>query len=197
MNKNIPYYDIIMRCTDFHNVKIAPLPMGFHFKFYEDGDEYYWAKLETDVNEFENIDSALDYFHRTFTPFKEFLFNRMIFVIDPNGEYVATSTAWFKDDDKRHYALLHWVCVSLKQRSNGLGNCVVSYALANFITLEPYEKEVFLHTQTWSFKAIGLYYKFGFKITDQKLVNSVTDFDALSVLKEVLPKKITDHLIES
>lgn len=196
MNKNLPYYDIIMRCKKQSDIKVHPLPEGYRFKAYEDGDEKHWASLENEVNEFETIDDALAYFNRTFMPYKEYLHDRMFFILDDKGNYVATTSAWFKDDDQRHYALIHWVSVSPTQQGKGLGSCIVSYALSQFVKVEPYENEIFLHTQTWSYKAIALYYKYGFKITMTPLVNCYTDMKCMEVLKEVLPSELLDKLVE-
>lgn len=196
MNKNLVYYDIIMRSSMPYDIQVHPLPKGYSFKAYEDGDEKYWADLEYEVNEFSSKEDALAYFERVFMPYKEYLNDRMFFILDDTGNYVATTTAWFKDDDKRHYALLHWVSVSSTQQGKGLGSCIVSYALSHFPKLEPRENEVFLHTQTWSYKAIALYHKYGFKITNTPLINCQSDMRCMDVLKEVLPEELIGDLVE-
>lgn len=195
MNKNLPYYDIIMRAPMVSFV-VPDLPDGYRFKSYEDGDERYWCELECEVHEFTSVESAMAYFSRVFIPYKERLSERMFFIIDPLGRYVATASAWFKDDDQRHYALLHWVSCSPKVQGKGLGNAIVAFALSHFPTLEPNEEEIFLHTQTWSYKAIALYHKFGFCITDVPLINTKTDSQCQSVLETVLPVHITNTLYE-
>lgn len=196
MNKNLPYYDIIMRCKMPKSIKVHELPEEYRYKAYEDGDEQHWAALEVEVNEFSNEEDALAYFNRTFMPYKELLNSRVFFILDKQNNYVATTSAWFKNDDKKHYAVLHWVSVSPAQQGKGLGRKIVTYALSHFETLEPYAPEVFLHTQTWSYKAISLYYKLGFRITKEALVGGYTDMKCMDVLKEVLPKELYDDLVE-
>lgn len=196
MDKTLPYYDIIMRKDMNKDIKAYPLPEGYSFASYKDGDEQEWARLEHGVGEFDNIEDALAYFNRVFMPYREMLYDRMYFILDPNGQYVATTTAWFKDDEKRHYALVHWVCVDQNQQGKGLGNCMVSYVLSKFPIVEPNEKEIFLHTQTWSYPAISMYYKMGFRITDIPLIDCKTDHKALDVLRTVLLEEVVSNLME-
>lgn len=196
MNKNLPYYDIIMRSDMLYDLPIKQLPEDYSYKAYENGDEHHWAKLEYEVNEFDSESDALAYFNRVFMPHQDCLSKRMFFILDENGRYVATSSAWFKDDEKRHYCVLHWVSVSPTQQGKGLGNKIVTYALSHFPKLDPNEKEIYLHTQTWSYIAISLYYKLGFRITKKGLIDSYTDMKCMDVLKEVLPKELTDNLVE-
>lgn len=196
MNKNLPYYDIIMRGTLKKNMPIPDLPKGYSFKSYQDGDEKHWAALEREVNEFNSEEDALTYFNRVFMPYQNLLPERMFFIIDDQGQYVATSSAWFKQDQQHYYALLHWVSVSPTQQGKGLGRKIVSYALLKFQELEPNEKMIYLRTQTWSYKAISLYYSLGFKITQTPLLKSCTDMRCMEVLEKVLPKELCDDLVE-
>lgn len=196
MDKTLPYYDIIMRREMHYEVKEYPLPEGYSFAAYKDGDEQHWAKLECGVGEFSTTEDAYAYFDRVFLAHRECLYDRMYFILDPNGNYVATTTAWFKDDEHRHYAVLHWVCVDQSQQGKGLGNCMVSYVLSKFPLVEPNETEIFLHTQTWSYPAISMYYKMGFRITDIPLIDSETNHKALEVLQTVLPEHIVSNLME-
>ncbi|NBK98781.1 MAG: GNAT family N-acetyltransferase [Erysipelotrichia bacterium] len=196
MNKNLAYHEIIMRCPMIYQIHVNDLPSGYRFKAYTLGDEKHWAALEYEVNEFSSKADALAYFERVFAPHQEQLKKRMFFILDAQGNYVATASAWFKDDEKRHYALLHWVSVSPTQQGKGLGKIIVSYALSHFAKVDPNEKEIFLHTQTWSYKAIALYYQLGFRITQTPLIHSHTDMRCMEVLKEVLPKELIDNLVE-
>lgn len=196
LDKTIPYYDIIMSASMedacFH--PIVELPNGFIYKMYQDGDEQHWAELETSVQEFENKEEALSYFNRVFMPYKDTLPSRMCFILDADGNYVATASAWFKTDNIRRYAVLHWVSTSPKTQGFGLGKAIVIYALSKFPALEQ-EKEIFLHTQTWSYIAVGLYGKLGFKISTKALDTSKTDPKAYAVLKEYMRADLYQKII--
>lgn len=69
----------------------------------------------------------------------------------------------------------------------GLGKALVSECLNRFLLLEG-DREIFLHTQTWSYKAIGLYLKAGFEIvSDHSFAHYKNDYDkALPILKTLL-----------
>lgn len=199
LDKTIPYYDVIMKADATVATKhpLPSLPQGYHFKMYEMGDEQHWAALECKVEEFEDVSSAMSYFNRVFLPHQSTLRQRMAFIIDSNNTYVATATAWFKDSAKRHYAVLHWVSSDPSVQGKGLGKAIVIYALSKFKQVEPAETEIFLHTQTWSYKAIGLYGKLGFKITNTPLLEQTTNEQALPILKTYLTSDIYSNLLES
>ncbi len=197
MNKQIPFYDVIMKAPMDKQLQPLALPDGYTYKNYEDNDEEKWAELECEVGEFANKEEALAYFHRVFSPHKEQLKKRMFFILDANKNYVATASAWFKDDEKRHYALVHWVCVSSSQQGKGLGRKIVHYVLANFPIVEPQEEEIFLHTQTWSYKAIALYGSYGFRITYTPLLQARTQEESIPVLQSVLGEEVVNDLLET
>ena len=194
MDKSLPFYDIIMKAK-MQDWPKPSLKEGYAFKNYEDGDEEAWAKLETSVGEFDCIDDARAYFAKTFLPYKQELYERMFFIVDEKNVVVATASAWFKDDENRHYAILHWVSTSPHHQGKGLGKAIVGYALHHFPKIEN-EKEVFLHTQTWSYNALGIYARFGFKITQDPLVHYTTDMRCIPVLRQVIPDEMMDNLVE-
>ena len=95
LDKSIQYKNIIMRADDLVAGTAYALPTGFHFKLFEEGDEYSWADIETSVGEFESTDKACKYFvDNYFTCITE-LKKRCLFVLDEQGHSVGTCTAWF------------------------------------------------------------------------------------------------------
>ena len=80
---------------------------------------------------------------------------------------MATATAWADEAPAvGRQAILHWVSVVPGQQGLGLGKAVVQRALQIFSELEP-GADIYLHTQTWSHRAVKLYEKFGFYITKE------------------------------
>lgn len=197
LDKNLPYMDIIMKAPkEVASVQpISQLPEGYSYHMYKAGDEIAWAELETSVEEFESFEDALTYFNRVFMPYQDILQERMCFIKDENGNFVSTATAWFKQDEKKRYALLHWVSTAPQKQGLGLASAIVKYALSRFNEVEPDESEIFLHTQTWSYKAIGLYYKYGFKITKDALLDCSTNMECISILEKELPKEMMKDII--
>ena len=49
----------------------------------------------------------------------------------------------------------------------GLGKAIVFEGMRRLIEIEG-DRDVYLHTQTWSYKAINIYREAGFKITKEK-----------------------------
>jgi len=179
------------QCT----LPLPPLPDGFSFRLYVPGDAKHWSEIETSVLEFDNVQAAEKYFSQDFLPHEAALRERMVFVVNKNGEYVATATAWWNDYKGRHQASLHWVSVRPEFQGLGLGGAVVSKALSLFPTFEP-GLDVYLHTQTWSHKAVRLYSKLGFHIcrTDT-LGHKNNDYvEAMGILKKVLDASVYDNL---
>lgn len=208
LDKSVPYKNIIMRIDEDALLKTAEpkLPDGYRFELYRgEEDIKKWAEIETSVLEFPSEAEAESYFKKTFLPLEEQLKERCLFVVAPDGTYVATTTAWYTTDDCERLALLHWVSVRPDYQGLGLGKSVVQKALLLFQKLEP-GLPAFLHTQTWSHPAVRLYHKLGFRMlkTDRLANNTTRDgvpkiydndyAEAIEVLKTVLDKKTVDEL---
>jgi len=176
LDKSIPYKNIIMRMpSEQVSSQAAPaLPAGFSFRFYQDGDAAYWARIETSVLEFPDEVAALRYFSRDYLPFSDDLKRRCVFVVNQKGLPVATATAWYARSELGYQASLHWVAVMPAYQGLGLGKAVVRQALSLFPALDPGE-DVWLHTQTWSHVAVRLYFKLGFRILKTGRTAVVTD----------------------
>ncbi len=166
LDKSIAYRNVIMVLPAARIAAAGPprLPEGYRFRFYQPGDEAHWARIEASVLEFDTEAQALTYFAKTFSPYPEALAQRCCFVTDPDGVPVATATAWYEQSvPGDRLGLLHWVSVTPDRQGRGLGRAVVQRALQAMAVLEP-GREVCLHTQTWSHKAIRLYWELGFRL---------------------------------
>ena len=167
LDKSVPYAAIKMIRKAGTPIPDFPLPEGFRFVFYKDGDEMDWARIETSVDEFDSEFAALIRFKEDFIPYKDELFRRCLFIETEDGKKVATANAWwsFVEDERR--AWLHWVSVAMGYQGLGLGKAIVSRVTR---LLEEIEGDVdfFLSTQTWSYKAIDIYMKYGWEPTNEK-----------------------------
>lgn len=191
LDKTIPYAEIWMCREREWPVEEKALPEGFHFAFYQEGDERDWAAIETAVAEFDEEAKAIDYFNEKFAPFPQALKERMLFIINDAGEKVATCSAWWKDtpDGKRH-PLVHWVAVKPGYQGKGLAKAMMTRTIKLLQELEV-TSPIYLHTQTWSHIAIGLYQKLGFEISDKNLDGSPNpDYEkAMDILAEIEQRK--------
>lgn len=170
LDKSLPYIDIIMRRPALGPPPPALLPGGYRFAFYGEltgkGGTCMrdWAEIETSVLEFEDVPQAEEYFRRNFLPYPDELKRRMLFVIAPDGARVGTATAWWSDFNGARTHWLHWVAVRPEVQGLGLGRAVI-YEAVRLLNEINGRREIYLHTQTWSHKAVLLYESAGFTIT--------------------------------
>lgn len=185
LDKSVPYYEVWMKRPAGEAVPKIELAEGFRFVSYQAGDEAAWAKIETEVLEFSEEQEALAYFNRVFAPYPEALAQRMFFVEDATGEKVATCTAWWKEINDATIPILHWLAVRPMAQRKGLAGALVAKVTARLAELEP-EKDIYLHTQTWSHPAIKLYQKFGYEVIPENLDGSKNeDYEkALAIIEE-------------
>lgn len=161
LDKTIPYYRVIMQRKAGTPVPGASLPEGFDFVSFAAGDEEHWAKIETSVGEFEEVGEALNYFKKDFLPYTSELERRTIFVENKHSEKIATLTNWWGYTGKRRDPWMHWIAVKPQYQGLGLGKSIFFEGVRRMIEIEG-DRDFFLPTQTWSYKAIGVYLKAGF-----------------------------------
>lgn len=167
LDKSIPYYHVLMVRKKGTLVKDYKLPEGFEFVLFKSGDEKEWAEIETTVGEFDSAADALVYFQRNFLPYLDELERRCIFIKNNKGEKVATLTIWWRYTGNRRDPWIYWVAVKPEYQGLGLGKAIVFEGMRRFIEIEG-DRDVYLHTQTWSYKAINIYREAGFEITKEK-----------------------------
>ncbi len=166
LDKELPYAEIWMSRSTNSKLPSVPLAQGYHFEYYQLGDEKDWVRIECTVGEFETEEEGINYFQRSFAPYLEKLNKRMLFVVDSEGTKVATCTAWFKERADGIYPLFHWLAVDPKHQGKGLAKALTVEILTIF-QHEETQRPVYLHTQTWSHPAIKMYQKLGFSILSE------------------------------
>ena len=181
LDKSIPFLDIIMHRKAGTPFVDCPLPEGYSFALFQAGDEVDWAKIEASTLEFDEETEALVYFQKDRLPYLKELERRCLFAVAPDGEKVATATAWWNYTGTRRDNWLHWVSAKPQHQNKGIGKAIVSRALRLIEEIEG-EGDVYLHTQTWSHKAVGIYEKAGFFITPEKGLAGYPNRDYLEAL---------------
>jgi len=205
LDRSIPFKHIIMRIPvkDILRLCTAPpiLPDGYTVREYQDGDAVHWADIEAAVEEFESFDKAYSYFNTIFLPQMETLHTRCLFILSPDKIPVATASVWFADTESEHQAQLHWVAVSPKYQGLGLGYAVAALATILLHELDPNEPG-WLHTQSWSHKAVKIYHLLGYRMQRNiEMISSVNDnmlpiryqndfSEAMALLEQKLPADI-------
>ena len=167
LDKKVPHAKYRMVRPAGTPIPDFPLPEGYKFVFYKDGDEKDWARIETSVGEFDSEFSALIRFKEDFVPYNDELYRRCLFIETQDGKKVATSTAWWSYVEDERRAWLHWVAVDAGYLGKGLGKAIVSRVTHLLKEVEG-DVDFYLNTQTWSYKAIDIYKKCGYIGTDEK-----------------------------
>jgi len=175
------------------------LPEGYSFRLYRPGDLEDKARLGVLTEEFDTMEQARAHFEK-YTPLEEEgeRMKRMVFVISPEGKAVATSTAWWFEEEGRRYGRVHWVMTDPDHQGKGLGRAVVAWALCRLHEMEN-GLDVYLDTQTWSHKAIGLYLRMGFHPAkqDHPVLRAVNEYDGVvQVLRDVLPEETMNLFLD-
>lgn len=184
LDKSIEFHSIIMR----HPNNVAPvlpdIPQGLSVRYYQNGDEQHWADIQVAVLEFPTREEALkcyDYYWQYMDELKK----RQLFVIDNAiGRPVATANAWWTEVDGQKAGVVYGLSCLPEYQSKGLGKIAAAYMMDCFYRIMP-ECPVWLDTQTWSYKAIGVYMDIGFVPMKTATFSEVPNEyqEAISVMK--------------
>lgn len=163
LDKSIPYFNILMIRKPNTELNDDILPIGFHYEFFQPGDEKNWADIETSVLEFPNQSDALSYFKKEYLMYPNELTRRCVFISTNAGEKIGTATAWWSTRNQKKVPSIHWVSIKPEFQNLGLGKSLVNKILRISMEMDG-DVESYIHTQTWSYPAIGIYLKAGYKI---------------------------------
>lgn len=191
LDKSVPYIDVLMHRPPFQDVPDVALPAGYRFILFKQGDERHWAETEASVLEFDSPIDALLYYQKAFLPFGTELERRCLFIENERGEKVATATAWWGYAGRRRDPWLDWISVRPECQGKGLGKAIVGKVIQLCLDIEG-ERDIYLHTQTWSHRAIGIYKKFGFHVTDVSGLRGYANTrhaEAVAMLEELDAKR--------
>lgn len=194
LDRTIPFYNMILRCDN--PLTSAPiLHNNYRFQMYQKGDERRWAQLEYEIGDFNSVEEAEQYFLSTYCSKNPFdITERCVFAVNKKDEIVGSCIAWNDLKGDKFVASLHWLVVSPQYQGKGIGKALCQKVMQIYNTKN--EFPVYIHTQPWSYKAIILYTRQGFKI--QK-TDSFSQYEnqisfAMNILKEILPQDQYEEL---
>jgi len=188
IDRSLPRHYVFMCKTDTGNYPRCELPEGYKIEFYKKGDEVEWAKLECSHGQFDSIEAGIKTFNKEFVDGQRLLpEERVMFVKDPEGEYVATLSLWDGMFLGKLCQRLHWLAVSDKCAGKGIAKALATAALDLYNKLG-YEGFIYLLTGTWYYRAIGIYRKFGFKEYDgeRSLLDGMSDEEFVKKNREAI-----------
>lgn len=194
LDRSIPFYNIILKCEDYQKTDIV-LPSEYHIRNYQLGDEKGWAELEYEIGDFGSVCEAEEYFMTQYGQRVEDLKERCFFLLDEQKQIVGSCIAWKDSRGTDQVASLHWLVVSPDRQGKGLGKALCQKVLKVF--WEKDEFPVYIHTQPWSYTAILLYIRQGFKIQTADTFSCYENqyAQAMNTLKGVLPAAQYDELV--
>lgn len=199
LDKSIPFLNVMMRCDKPVDGPVPRLPEGYSFSSYREGDDEGWARMETDNLDFDTYEEALAWFREKYLPEKEKLCDRFIGVRDDRGKLCGAVICWEDLKDGSPVSSVHWLITDPDHQNRGLGTAMVHRLIGCF--REKGALPIYLHTQPWSYTAIGIYSRAGFRLlkSDSFAEYKNQSAEALEVLKGLMPgkgfKKLVDEMI--
>lgn len=166
LDKSVPFLNILMCRPAGTPIPQHALPEGYSFAMFAPGDEKEWAEIEASVLEFPRGVDALVHFQNRFLYAPQEVARRCLFIQNPAGEKIATATIWWEYSGKRRDPWVSYVAVKPDYQGLGLSKALLSRLLELSAEIEG-DRKIYLHTQTWSHRAVRLYEKFGFYITKE------------------------------
>jgi ribosomal protein S18 acetylase RimI-like enzyme len=152
--------ELVMVLDDLSQLPRFPLPSGYSFRGFREGEGELWARIETSAGEFASVEQAIEHFRKEFGGFQRELGKRCLFVQTEGGEPVGTAMAWYGTLLPGGMAgRLHWVGIRKEYQGRGIGKPLVSRAME---LLSARHDRTYLTTQRSSLAAIKIYLDFGF-----------------------------------
>lgn len=186
MDKTIPYYPIIMYRKSGSEIPNHFLPYEYKLDLYKNGDEKEWFRIALSLGEFENEKQGLSYFESEFKNYEDELSRRCLFLVNPEGEKIGTYTNWWAYTGVRRDPWIKWFLLCPEYQGKGLGKKVFYEGLRQMIAIEG-DREIYLHTQTWSYKGINIYRKAGFVIATVDGLGGYKNTDYLKAEEVIKP----------
>lgn len=198
-DERIKYYELILERKTLEDIPSFPLPDGYRFVLYKNGDRDDWIDIEKSAKEFKTYEDGLKSWNEYYGGKDDELIRRMVFIETKKGEKVATATAYYDihGRDKSGAGWLHWVSVRREFQGKGLSKPLISH------TLEVMRSMGYSHakipTQTTSWVACKVYLDFGFTPVPQnaernregwRIVKALTNHPALAGFTPADPKEI-------
>ena len=179
-DSRLKYYHIFMKMEADTPVQPYELPAGYAFVTYREGDRDEWIAIERSAKELSDYDQGVDAWNRYYAPYESELPGRMYFITAPNGEKIATVTAFFELDDPKNSGRLHWVAIRREYQGRGLARPLISMALQRMRELG--HGDLYVSTQTNTWLAARLYMDFGFRPTAENIEESEFGYRMLKTL---------------
>lgn len=189
-DSRISYYELMLE-GDLSNIPELPLPEGYRYAFFQEGDRDDWIAIEQSAKEFSCYEEGLNAWTRYYAGKEQELTDRMVFVLNGAGERIATATAFYdvRGLDQSGAGWLHWVAVKREWQGKGLSKPLISHVCQVMKALGYTRAKIPTQTTTWL--ACKVYLDLGFRPIEKnfircrdgwRIVKRLTDHPALADL---------------
>ncbi len=183
-DERIKYYELILE-RNLEGLPKFPLPEGYRYVFYQQGDREQWIDIEKSAKEFTSYEQGLEAWNRYYGGNESSLLDRMVFIETLEGRKVATATAYYdvSGRDKSGDGWLHWVAVRREYQGKGLSKPLITHVLEIMRGFGHIHAKIPTQTTTWL--ACKVYLDLGFRPVPQNAVHSREGWRIV--------KTLTDH----
>lgn len=162
-DSRIPFVDLLMERELTDPIPSYELPEGYRFAFYQPGNRDAWIAVEQSAKELKSFEQGVEVWQQYYGKVESQMHDRMLFIVNPKGEKVATATAY--PTDEPGLGQVHWVAVKREEQGKGLARPLIAKVLE--VLAGHGCQRAFLHTQTVTWVAVRLYLQFGFRPTSE------------------------------
>ena len=122
IDNTIKYHELLMNYDDTSKYINYELPIGYHYEFYQSGDETDWVNIHISSGEFTSVEKGLQYFHDFYDSFIDELSKRCFFLVDDStNEKVGTSTVSLLEKEEYGYkAAIDWLAIKKEYQGKKL-----------------------------------------------------------------------------
>lgn len=179
--ERICYYELLLERT-LSDMSVYPLPAGYRFVPYSEGDRDTWIAIEMSAKEFVSYEQGLEAWNRYYANSLDILPDRMFFIENSAGEKIATATAFYNihGRDKSGAGWLHWVAVKREYQGKGLSKPLITYVLEVMRNLGYTHAKIPTQTNTWL--ACKVYLDLGFVPIEKNLEHSYEGWKIVKAL---------------
>ena len=184
--------DMIRASLD--DLPVHPLPEPYRIRWYREGDEQTWLRIQGVADEYDDITAAM--FERGFGEDRAALPQRQAFLCDADGVEIGTASAWFDNGYRgERWGRVHWVAIVPECQGRGLSKPLLA-AVCNRLK-ELGHVRATLDTQTVRLRAIRVYLSFGF-VPDIRTDASRQAWEAVAEeLRAVTPDVDWDEILRA
>ena len=192
--QEIPDLNIFMMCDKLNEKALSKIPNDFHIRNCRPEELKIWKEFpfDTETDKKQYYEYMNNYFNNVYGNNLNEFYNKCLFICEDKTDMPVTTCFVWKAYNKIN--TIHWFKTLKEYEGKGLGRAILSNIM---ISLKKEEYPIFLHTQPSSYRAIGLYSDFGFKIViDESIGFRKNNYkESLPILKQFMKKELFNNLL--